>query len=230
MSVAATVRIAEDDVAVTPEAPFVFGRETTGAVVGLDPQDMGISAVAGSVEWDRGLWWVVNRSAKCHLLLETTVGGAPQRLDSGQAHTISVTPMGILVEGAIRTHRLRVTVPDEELARYRADRVSSGTLTAADLALSARDRAVLVAVCGGYLQEFPRQQRRPRTYEEAARLLGDPWTKHRVQKQMERLKKRVERRTGRYFEGLRANDELAEYLIDNRLLTTADLDRLRGAP
>ncbi|MCA1657437.1 MAG: hypothetical protein LC713_06990, partial [Actinobacteria bacterium] len=75
------------------------------------------------------------------------------------------------------------------------------------------------------LEDFPRRQPRPRTYREAAERLGEPWTAVTVRKQVERLKGRL-RRAGSYIEGPQANFELAEYLIDNRLITPGDLARL----
>jgi hypothetical protein len=48
-----------------------------------------------------------------------------------------------------------------------------------------------------------------------------------VRKQIERLKERLAR-GGLYLNGPRANDELADHLIGNGLLTAADLSLLPG--
>src|SRR5690242_4974566 len=76
--------------------PFVFGRASLDGVVGLDPNDMGISAVAGSVEHAAGLWWVVNRSRKRRLLLELSPGTPPVQLGCGQRFAVSVPRVAVL--------------------------------------------------------------------------------------------------------------------------------------
>lgn len=207
------------------DAGFVFGRIDGPGVLGLDANDMGISAVAGSIEWAWGVWWIVNLSRKRRLLIEREAGGAPQPLECSERLAVSVRPLAVLVPGAVYTHRIEVLVPETELARIPADRPTSGTLSAAGLSLSERDRDVLVAVFAGYLEEFPRRRTRPRTYQEAADRLGPPWTRVRVRKQVERLKERATR-AGLYFDGPQANYDLGDYLLANGLLRPSDLDRL----
>ena len=64
-------------------SPLVFGRADAEGIVGLDATDMGISAVAGSVELAWGVWWVVNQSTKRALLIETPVLTDAQGKDGG---------------------------------------------------------------------------------------------------------------------------------------------------
>jgi hypothetical protein len=227
MSTTATVLIAGEQFQVTPEEPFVFGRSDGEGVVGLDSADMGISARAGSVEWAWGLWWLVNYSRKRRLLLDDGTGGQPQRLECGQRFAINVGHLTVLVPGAVYTHRIEVVIPEGDLARVEGSRITSGTLVAGNLRLSERDKDVLVAMFSGYLEAFPRRTLRPRTYQEAATLLGAPWTAVTVRKQIERLKERASRREV-YFEGPHANYDLADYVVANGLLVPHDLVRLEG--
>ena len=44
-----------------PADAFTFGRESS-ATACLDPADLGISRLAGSIEHDSGTWWLLNRS------------------------------------------------------------------------------------------------------------------------------------------------------------------------
>ena len=224
MQVAAVV-IGEEEFRLAQDRPFVFGRADADGVVGLDPNDMGISAVAGSVEWAWGLWWVLNHSRKLRLLLDSGGGGAPQGLDCVQRRAVTTPRLSVLVPGVIYTHRLEVLVPAAALGRVPDDRPSSGPITG-DLRLTERERDVVVALLSGYLEDFPRRQSRPRTYQQVAELLGPPWTKTTVRKQVERLKERLAH-SGVYFEGPQANYDLADHLIGNGLLTPADLERLR---
>jgi hypothetical protein len=213
---------------VAPERSFVFGRADADGVVGLDHNDMGISAEAGSVECGKELWWVVNRSRKRHLLLDGGAGSPLQRLEAGRRHAITVARLGVLVPGVIYTHRLEVVVSVEDLACFNSDNPSSGTITG-EVRLSGHDRDVVTALLWGYLQEFPRRQARPRTYQQAADLLGPPWTKTTVRKQIERLRQRLAR-AGVYCEGPQANFELADHLLENGVVTPVDLDRLAARP
>jgi hypothetical protein len=229
VSKAATVLIVGEEFRVTPDQPFVFGRADGAGVVGLDASDMGISAISGSVEWAWGLWWVVNQSRKRRLLLDDGKGGQPQRLECGQRFAINVRCLTVLVPGAIYTHRIDVVAPESDLARIEGSRITSGTLTAGDMRLSERDKDVLVAMFSGYLEAFPRRTMRPRTYQQAAKLLGPPWTAVTVRKQIERLKERAAR-VDVYFEGQHANYDLADHLVANGLLVPDDLARLGRAP
>jgi hypothetical protein len=204
--------------------PLVFGRATVAdEIVGLDPADMGISAVAGAVEFVWDVWWVHNRSAKRYLLLDDGAGVAPRRLDCGDRHAISSAQLTVLVPGAMFTHRLELRPDEEYLTRLHDVQPStSGTLTNDDIAMSDRDRQALVALLAGYLEPFPRYYPHPATYAEAAAKLGPPWDANRVRKQIERFRGRLAG-LGIYIEGPRANYDLAEFLIANHLVTAADL-------
>ena len=105
VSEAATVLVGGEEFQVAPDHPFVFGRSDDEGVVGLDASDMGISAIAGSLEWAWGLWWLVNHSRKRRLLLDDGTGGQGQRLECGQRFAINVRRLTVLVPGAIYTHQ-----------------------------------------------------------------------------------------------------------------------------
>jgi hypothetical protein len=219
----ATILVGDDRFLSTPSRPFVFGRSDATEIVGLDPSDMGISAKAGAVEFAWGLWWVVNHSRKRRLLIEDPVAFAPRPLECGDRFAITTPRLVVLIPGAIYTHRLEVMLPPDAVAGLHvADAESSGTLTFDRVKLSEKDRLVLSAVFAGYLRSFPRHAARPVSYQEVATALGPPWTKITVRKQVERVRERFARH-GVFFEGPRANDALAEHLMDNGLLSPVDL-------
>jgi hypothetical protein len=225
---AASVSIGDDRYAASGSEPFVFGRADRPGVVGLDPSDMGISAEAGAVEFTWGLWWIVNRSRKRRLLIETAASPTPQRLECGDRYAITRPRIVVLVPGAIYTHRLDIRIPDDAVAELHVtDTATSGTLPFSHVDLSAKDRLVLAVVFGGYLRSFPHHDARPRSYQEAAEQLGPPWTRITVRKQIERIKERFARH-GVFFEGPRANDALAEHLLDTGLLGPGDLAAVDG--
>jgi hypothetical protein len=220
------VVIGEEEFRATPEEPLVFGRADAGSVIGLDGNDMGISSEAGSIEFDLGLWWVVNRSGKRPLLIEPAPGSATIRLEPGERAPLAREESVVLVPGAIYTHRLDIHLPLEAVESLRVDVTgTTGTITLGEVTLSERDRDALTALFSGYLRPFPFRDARPLSYQQAADLLGAEWTKITVRKQVERLKDRMAR-SGLYFQGPRANDELAEHLISGGALSPADLSRL----
>ncbi|MDP9403873.1 MAG: hypothetical protein M3P85_11245 [Actinomycetota bacterium] len=203
--------IAKEEFAVGTEGPFVFGRADAEDVVGLNPNDMGISAGAGSVECDGALWWVVNRSRKRPLLLDDGRGGPLQRLDSGKRHAINVPRLNVLVPGVIYTHRLEVLVSVEDLPRFHHHRPPSGTLTG-EISLSEHDRDGVVALLSGYLEGFPRREARPQTYQQAADLLGRRGPRQPFASRLSTLRERMARE-GVFMEGAHANCDLADCLI-----------------
>jgi hypothetical protein len=193
------------------------------SVIGLDPQDMGISARALAVEFDQGVWWLANLSAKRNLLLDPGYGSAMITLRPGQRHAIAVSPLGVLVPGAIFTHRLDVHVPDDGLALRRPSELgASGTITTEELHLTESDRQALAAVFSPLLRAWPRRGAHPLSYQEASDLLGPGWTGTSVRKHLERVRQRLAD-SGTFFSGTHAKDDLGQYLVDNGVLTSADL-------
>jgi hypothetical protein len=251
-AVGVLVCIGEDRLTATVDRPLVFGRADIRAdlgpeadpvagdaavgdpdvrdtvvnelsVVGLDAQDMGISGRALAVEFDQGVWWLTNLSAKRNLLLDMGYGSAMITLRPGQRHAIAVTPLGVLVPGAIFTHRLDVHVPEEALARRRpSDLGASGTITSDDLHLTESDRRALAAVFSPLLRTWPRRGAHPLSYQEASVLLGPGWTGTAVRKHLERVRQRLAD-SGTIFNGSHAKDDVGQYLVDNGVLTAADL-------
>ena len=211
-----------------PDHPLIFGRADAGGMVGLDPNDMGISAVACSVEAAWGVSWVIDQSTKRPLLLEHPGGPAQVRLGPGHRYAITTDQLTVLVPGAIYTHVLEVVVPESYALGLRpgSGRLTTGTITGAHVALSERERDAVVAVCAGYLESFPHRREHPVTYAEAARALGQAWTS--VRKAVERVSARFANKQDLYFDGAQANYDLAAHLISTGVLTGADLSRLAG--
>ena len=203
--------------------------ETT-YVIGLDAQDMGISRRALAIEFDQGVWWLANLSAKRNLLLDPGYGSAMITLRPAQRHAIAVTPLGVLVPGAIYTHRIDIHVPEQGLALRRpSEQGASGTITTEDLHLTDSDRQALAAVFSPLLRAWPRRGAHPLSYQEAADLLGPGWTGTAVRKHFERVRQRLAD-SGTFFEGSHAKDDLGQYLLDNGVLTAGDLAAVDRSP
>ena len=138
--------------------PFVFGRADDGPVVGLDAEDMGISAEAGSVEYELSLWWVLNRSRKRPLLIEPSPGSPTQTVGTGERVPLTKTHTVVLVPGVVYTHRIDVHIPAECVVNLKvATSPTSGTITFGDVALSERDLDALVRTVFGLPPGIPLQ-------------------------------------------------------------------------
>lgn len=227
----ATVLIGGERFVASPERALVFGRNDGDGVIGLHAEDMGISAVAGSLELAWGVWWVINQSTKRPLLLEHPGGTTQLRLAPGHRHALTTDRVDVLVPGAIYTHVLEVSLPETYVAGLRGGfgRLTTGTLTGGSVNLSDRERDALTALCAGYLESFPHRREHPNTYEEAARLLGgEPWTADKVRKAVERVKDRFASKQHVYFQGAQANYDLAANLVASGVLSGEDLTRLPG--
>lgn len=225
----AVVLIGEERFEADETQPFVFGRDDSDGAVGLNTNDMGVSGIAGSIEWSWGLWWVVNLSAKRRLLVETQVGIAPTVLERGHRHAVVVPRLRVLVPGALFTYAIEMRVSEDYARRLQhATAEGTGTLVpGADVGLSDKDVTALAAVFAGYLEPWPHRREQPNGYTAAAKLAGPDWTATTVRKRIERIRERFQD-VGLFFEGDRARDELAAHLISNGMITGDDLRRLAG--
>lgn len=227
----ASVTVERRRVDVGPERPLIFGRadrsDDVEDVIGLDPRDMAISAVAGAVEFRSDDLCVSNRSRTRPLMIEDPPGLPMLVLAPGWIHTVNSARSTILVGGEIATHRLVVEISDDYCNRVRRNKaVTSGTINYGHVELSEDDRAVLAALFEGYLLPFPYYSPHPVTYAQAAKRLRSTRTDVQVRKQVERVKTEKMKKANVIIEGKDSLDDMARHLITNRLLTPRDLDRL----
>ena len=142
----------------------------------LDAHDLGISRVAGSVEAEAGVWWLVNKSAVRPLEVVDDVG---IRTVLPPGRRIAVTaPITVVVEGVTRRHALTVDLPEdalEGLGRGQAPTAQvegNPTQAASDVSITPADKLALVALFSGYLEAFPRYDPHPKSYADAAARLA----------------------------------------------------------
>lgn len=187
----------------------------------LDPVDVGISRIAGSVEHNGGTWWIINRSSTRpitvidELGLRTVVAPARRLAAAG--------PMTIIVEGSARRHAIEVLAEHPDLAPA-ADPLTGDampTLTADDVIVNDADRRALVALFSGYLEPFPRHDPHPRSYADAAETLG--WPRSTLVKRIEYLRTRLTSAGVPNLVGETALEHLAEWAITTGVITRADL-------
>ena len=208
------------DVAEGEEVTFGRSQRTT---LCLDPNDLGISRVAGSLESDAGVWWLVNKSTSRPLEVVDDVG---IRTVLPPGRRMAVTgPLTVVVEGAMRRHALTVDLPDgaqELLARGPFPSLQiEGNPTRADVSITPAEKLALVALFSGYLEPFPRYDPHPKSYADAAARLDSPRTT--LVKRVEYLRTRLTNAGVPNLLGENALQHLAEWALATGLISRADL-------
>jgi hypothetical protein len=222
------VTVGESRFELSPGEILTFGRDPSCAVC-LDPDDLGISRLAGSVEADGGTWWVFNRSSVRPLEAVDEIG-IRTILAPGRRLAV-VGPLTVVVEGSVRRHAIRVhsSPPEGSVAPPPA---APGdvrpTVTAADVVINDQDRLALTAIFSGYLESFPRYDPHPRSYADAAAILG--WPRTTLVKRIEYLRTRLSNAGVPNLQGENALSVLAEWVLITGTLSRDDLVRLPRGP
>lgn len=216
----ATVRFGEYTyqlVAGGTHGELTFGR-ATNCTVRLNPDDLGISRVAGAVVADGGTWWVVNRSARRPLAMIDEHGFrsmlAPGRRLPAEGR------VRVVVDGSSGSHRLEINGPVRAVdpttsAPGLPTAVGEGVLVSHD------DRRALVALFAGYLHEGARHDPHPRTYRAAAARVR--CTETALRRRIEYLRERLAKAGVPNMNGANALPNLAEYVLATGIVTKDDL-------
>jgi hypothetical protein len=218
----ATVQAGGNEIRLSEQQRLTFGRARECTLC-LDPEDIGISRVAGTIEFEHGIWWVANNSTSRPLSIVDDLGFrsvlAPQRRAALETTT------QIIVEGMKRRHNLRVTVVSRHDERESLV-IPAGASTAvgADVLVSGLDRLAMVALFAGYLADPPHYDPNPKSYAAAAARLG--WKRSTLIKRIEYLRVRLDAAGVPNMMGFGALSNLAEYAISRGLITRSDLELL----
>lgn len=205
---------------------FTFGRAQSCDVC-LDPNDVGISRRAGSIDCVEGVWFVTNLSSSRPVSAIDPVGFRTV-LVPGRRMAVDGR-LSVVVEGQIRRHELVVSAPGagEPSVVTTADTGEDEgvpTEMGGNVTYSNEDRRALVALFAGYLQPFPRYDPTPRTYAEAAKVLAVPRTT--LVKRVEYLRNRLVKGGVPNLYGERAMEALAEHVIATGVISRDDLELL----
>lgn len=224
-----TVGIGGRSLEVSRDEGLTFGRSQRTTLC-LDPSDLGISRVAGSIESDAGVWWLVNKSTVRPLEVVDDVG---IRTVLPPGRRIAVTaPITVVVEGATRRHALTVDLPEESLEGFGGGPFptlqveGNPTRAASDVSITPADKLALVALFSGYLEPFPRYDPHPKSYADAAARLD--WPRTTLVKRVEYLRTRLTNAGVPNLLGDNALQHLAEWALATGLIGRADLALLPG--
>lgn len=219
MSAGVTVSFRSDRRVVEPGDVVTFGRDSSCTFC-LDPSDLGISRLAGSVEHDAGTWWLLNRSTVRPLDVIDEIGMRTV-LPPGRRVALAGT-ITVVVEGTALRHALTVEPPTTQAFGTPLPGSSDARPTATpDVVISPADRLALVALFSGYLEPFPRHDPHPRSYADAAHRLGLPRTT--LVKRVEYLRTRLSNAGVPNLLGDNALQHLAEWALSTGVLTREDL-------
>jgi hypothetical protein len=206
---------------------LTFGRALDCGAC-LDPGDTGISRIAGTVHFEHGTWWIVNKSQTRPLSLVDDFGFRGV-LPPGRRAAVDGSTQ-VIVEGTRGQHCLRVAVEVSDgaggYAKPADSPVGISTVSGVKVMISAADRLAMVALFAGYLEDPPRYDPHPKSYAAAAARLG--WNRTALVKRIEYLRKRLHAAGVPKMLGYSALSNLAEYAISRGLVTREDLHLLRS--
>lgn len=205
-----------------PGKEFTFGRGTDCTAC-LDPGDVGISRLAGSVGYESGTWWLHNRSAHRQLVVVNHLG-LRNVLAPGLRYAVEGR-VRVLVEGSRGSHHLDLAGPPPAVSSAE-DRPGLTTAIGQEVVITDEDRAALVALFAGYLREGERYDPCPRSYHAAATRLG--WPRTTLVKRIEYLRTRLTKAGVPGMNGHRAMENLAEHVLTSGVITKADLRLIGG--
>ncbi|CCH32634.1 hypothetical protein ABZ816_37035 [Actinosynnema sp. NPDC047251] len=221
MSDQLVVRVAGAEHRPTRERRFTFGRSSDCDVC-LDSDDLAISRLAGAVEFANELWWLINTSDARQLAVVDEVG---IRNQLGPGKRVQVEGVcRVLVEGVRAVHELVLEGPSAQVSSG-APEGGLPTSIGAEVNVNEQDRAALVALFAGYLEEGDRYDPNPRSYAAAAFRLG--WERSTLVKRVEYLRTRLERAGVPNMTGPYALRSLGEHVLTTRMITRSDLRLIR---
>jgi hypothetical protein len=219
---AATVLHGDQQHDLTADDVLTFGRSSS-CTISLAPNDLGISRTAGSLEHQSGTWWLRNRSTSRALVAVDDLG-IRSIIAPGRRVAVSGR-LTVVVEGSARRHALEVRVGrGQDLRRITQAQPSceeQPTAAAGEVAITSLDHLALVALFSGYLEPFPRYDPHPRSYGDAAAILG--WPRTTLTKRIEHLRARLTSAGVPNLVGDNALDHLAEWSLTTRVLSKDDL-------
>lgn len=226
-----TVEVEGRRIRLAPDEEVIFGRDSS-CHVRLDPDDTGISRLAGRIAYGRHGWTITNLSRKRALHVVDPTGFAvplPVSPADGppSCRAVDQPRLTILVPGELWTHAITVQAAVPSVAARPAPTPQDPVSTRSQMPpLTERRREVLVAMARGYLRPYPHYDPRPLTYQQVADLLGLGQTQ--VRRRIEDVREELVRRG---VPGLDrepdARRPLCEWLLATRIITPADLTWLQ---
>ena len=216
-----TVRVGDAEFRVGPDDTFTFGRAPSCSVC-LDASDIAISRQAGRFEHDGRGWWVVNSSASRQFAVVDEIGLRSVLPPARRATLDGVAR--VLVDGSDRVHELAVDVPRASEIAVESAPTGLSTSIGDGVLVNDADRAALVALFAGYLEQGRRYDPYPKSYAAAAARLG--WPRTTLVKRVEYLRSRLSAAGVPNLSGWNALANLAEYALTTGLITRDDLAML----
>lgn len=228
------IKVGQQNFELDPGQPFTFGRDAS-CIVCLDPTDQGISRIAGSIGYESGIWWIVNRSTKRTLHVVGDLGitvPVPVATPSGVSRRAVDQPdLTVLVVGSVFRHAIVLNSAVPTGPPTLADPTDPLSTITSRVKITVGQREALVAMVSGYLQPFPRYNPHPLNYQAVADKLGV--TKKAVVRRITMFRETVADTAE--IPGLRDSNDarrpLAEWALFTRLVDVDDVawleDRLR---
>lgn len=204
--------------ALAPDDVMTFGR-ARDCTVCLDPEDLAISRLAGSLAYEHGTWWLANRSSARPFAVVDEYGFRSV-LAPGRRLAVE-SPLTVIVDGSRGNHTVTIEPPAPPVAAEPDTPDGAPTAVGAEVLINDADRRAMVALFAGYLEDPPRYDPHPKSYAAAAARLG--WPRTTLVKRIEYLRTRLDAAGVPNMMGWNALTNLAEYALSRGLITRADL-------
>lgn len=206
----------------TPKDQLAFGRDGGNGIVGVAPNDTGVSRRAGRLAFRSDSWRIENQSETRDLFVEYPDIVEWATLPPRGSHTVTGTST-VLVVGNVFSHAIQVRLSAAYSAQFVVTLPETGE-TEEDRLYTEADKTALVALAEGYLRRWPRHDPSPRSYADAAALLG--WDEVRLRRRLENLRDRLAKQGVADLSGPHSARLLAEFAIRRGVIGVADLSRL----
>ncbi|MHA3701655.1 hypothetical protein ACXR2U_05680 [Jatrophihabitans sp. YIM 134969] len=214
------VRTGDAVVEARPDTPVTFGRSLDTTVC-LGAEDRAVSRRAGVVEHESGQWWVRNTSASRSFAVADGFG--LRTVVPPGRRVVVESALRVIVDGTSGSYELAVDPPTGRPAVVAVDPPAGddATVMGGEVVVNRLDRAAMVALFAGYLEQGERYEPHPKSYAAAAARLG--WPRTTLVKRIEYLRTRLTAAGVPGLTGWNALDGLAEWALTNRIVTPDDL-------
>jgi hypothetical protein len=205
---------------VQPGERLTFGRGLDCTVC-LSDVDVKVSRHAGVLECVGDIWFLANTS-RTQMSVVDEFG---MRSVVQPSRRVAVEgPVWAVVDGE-RSYRVHIEVPVASPDRVKPPSEGVPTAFGERSLASETDRLAMVVLFAQYLEDSPRPNPQPTTYQAAAARLQ--WSESSLRRRIERLRDRLAKAGVPNMHGPNAMPNLAEYALATRLITKDDLRRFR---
>lgn len=213
------MNVGDDTRRIAPDEVLRFGRSPELELpLGVDPPDNGISRSAGQLMWIGDRWWLLNTSESRSFEYVDQTRWPTVLAPKASIPVVPGNSFAVIV-GANLRHCLRLST---SAGVYEPAPVLPWDENVTAVVMpTMRERRALVALCEGFLLDWPRYRPTAASYEEAGGRAGIEGST--VRKRIERFREKIVDRMGVELGGGDFRLAICRFVLTHRLITTYDL-------